>query len=59
MNAIRRYLAENPAEFDPRKYFKKTLVAMRDICIARHEAFGCAGHESRIKLLSLAEMRER
>jgi fructose-bisphosphate aldolase class II len=56
--AIRRFLAENPAEFDPRKYFKESLVAMREICIARYEAFGCAGHASRIKPLSLAEMQE-
>ena len=57
--AIRRFLAENPAEFDPRKYFKESLIAMRDICIARYEAFGCAGHASRIKPLSWAEMQER
>ena len=57
--AIRRFLVENPAEFDPRKYFKESLIAMRDICIARYEAFGCAGHASRIKPLSLAEMQER
>ena len=57
--AIRRFLAENPAEFDPRKYFKESLIAMRDICIARYEVFGCAGHASRIKPLSLAEMQER
>ena len=57
--AIRRFLAENPAEFDPRKYFKESLVAMRDICVARYEAFGCAGHASKIKPLSLAEMHER
>ena len=57
--AIRRFLAENPAEFDPRRYFNESLIAMRDICIARYEAFGCAGHASRIKPLSLAEMQER
>ena len=57
--AIRRFLAENPAEFDPRKYFNESLVAMRDICIARYEAFGCAGHASQLKPLSLAEMQER
>ena len=57
--AIRRFLAENPAEFDPRSYFNESLIAMRDICIARYEAFGCAGHASRIKPLSLAEMQER
>ena len=57
--AIRRFLAENPGEFDPRKYLKASLIAMRDICIARYEAFGCAGHASRFKPLSLAEMQER
>ena len=57
--AIRRFLAENPAEFDPRKYFKESLVAMRDICIARYESFGCAGHASKISPLSLTQMQER
>ncbi|MGO1749124.1 MAG: class II fructose-bisphosphate aldolase, partial [Marinobacter sp.] len=41
--AVRRFLAENPAEFDPRKFLKATMAAMTDICIARYEAFGCAG----------------
>lgn len=57
--AIRRFLAENPAEFDPRKYFKESLIAMRDICVARYEAFGTAGHASKIKPMSLAAMQER
>ena len=57
--AIRRFLAENPAEFDPRKYFKESLVAMRDICVARYEAFGTAGHASKITPMSLAAMQER
>lgn len=54
--AIRRYLAKDPSEFDPRKYFKESIVAMRDICIARYEAFGTAGQASKIKPLSLEEM---
>ena len=57
--AIRRFLAENPAEFDPRKYLKESLIAMRDICSARFEAFGCAGHASKITPLPLSEMQER
>ena len=57
--AIRRFLAENPAEFDPRKYLQESLVAMRDICVARYEAFGTAGHASKIKPMSLAAMQER
>ncbi|MGA4817587.1 class II fructose-bisphosphate aldolase [Pseudomonas aeruginosa] len=35
------------ARFDPRKYFSKTVEAMRDICIARYEAFGTAGSASK------------
>ncbi|MCP1367041.1 fructose-bisphosphate aldolase class II, partial [Halomonas sp. BBD48] len=57
--AIRRFLAHNPAEFDPRKYLKESVSAMRDLCIARYEAFGTAGNASRIKPLSLDAMFER
>ncbi|MDO8268740.1 MAG: class II fructose-bisphosphate aldolase [Moraxellaceae bacterium] len=57
--AIRRHLGKNPAEFDPRKYFKDSIVAMRDVCIDRYEAFGAAGHGSKIKALSLDAMSER
>ncbi|KAF1057432.1 MAG: Fructose-bisphosphate aldolase [Pseudomonas citronellolis] len=54
--AIRRFLEQNKSEFDPRKYFAKTVEAMRDICIARYEAFGTAGNASKIKPVSLDEM---
>ncbi len=54
--AIRRFLAENTAEFDPRKYLAKTIEAMRDICIARYEAFGTAGNADKIKVMSLERM---
>ena len=47
--AIRKFLAENPTEFDPRKYLKQTIKAMADICKARYEAFGTAGQASNIK----------
>lgn len=57
--AIRRHLAKNPAEFDPRKYLKDSITAMRDICIARYQAFGTAGQASRIKVVSLEKMAER
>ncbi len=55
--AIRRFLAQKPAEFDPRKYLAETITAMRDICIERYEAFGTAGNASKIKVLSLAAMQ--
>ena len=56
--AIRRFLANNRAEFDPRKYLKETVTAMRDICIARYEAFGTAGQASKIKPVSLEKMSD-
>lgn len=36
--AIRQFLAENPSEFDPRKYLKASVQAMQDLCMARYEA---------------------
>jgi fructose-bisphosphate aldolase class II len=57
--AIRRFLAKDPAEFDPRKYLKETITAMREICIDRYEAFGTAGNASKIKPLTLEQMANR
>ncbi len=57
--AIRRHMAEHPSEFDPRKFFKETMVAMRDICVDRYEAFNCAGQASKIRPLSLDVMTDR
>ncbi|HCV75379.1 MAG TPA: fructose-1,6-bisphosphate aldolase, partial [Pseudomonas sp.] len=57
--AIREFMAKNRSEFDPRKYLAKTVTAMRDVCIARYEAFGTAGQASKIKPISLDAMFER
>lgn len=57
--AIRRFLAQNPSEFDPRKYLAASTQAMKDICIARYEAFGAAGQASKIKAIGLEAMAER
>jgi len=57
--AIRRFLAQNPAEFDPRKYLAASTRAMKDICLARYQAFGTAGQASKIKPLSLEAMFKR
>lgn len=54
--AIRRYLAKNPEAFDPRKYLGEAQRAMHDICHARYEAFGTAGHASKIRTISLEDM---
>ena len=57
--AIRRFLGQNPAEFDPRKYLAVATKAMKDICLARYDAFGCAGHASKISVDSLEVMFKR
>ncbi len=57
--AVRRFLANNRAEFDPRKYLAETTRAMKEICVARYEAFGTAGNASKIKPLSLEAMFQR
>ncbi|EGN75247.1 fructose-bisphosphate aldolase, class II, Calvin cycle subtype [Idiomarina sp. A28L] len=54
--AVRKFLAENKSEFDPRKYLQASTKAMYDICKARYEAFGTAGNASKIKPVSLEEM---
>jgi fructose-bisphosphate aldolase class II len=57
--AVRKYLAENKKEFDPRKWLIASTKAMQDICKARYEAFGCAGMASKIKPLSMDKMVAR
>jgi len=57
--AIRRFLAENPEEFDPRKYLKASQTAMMDICKQRYQEFNCTGQASKIKVISLEKMAER
>ncbi len=57
--AIRKFLAEHPKEFDPRKFFKAATVAMKDICKARYEAFGTAGNASKINPVGLEAMTAR
>ena len=56
--AIRRFMARNRSEFDPRKYLKETMKAMKAICKDRYEAFGTAGWAGKIKPLSLEQMYE-
>jgi fructose-bisphosphate aldolase class II len=57
--AIRKFLHENRKEFDPRKYFTAATKAMKGICKARYEAFGCAGQASKSKVISLETMANR
>jgi len=57
--AIRKFLAENPSVFDPRKFLKESTKAMKEICKARYEAFGSAGMADKIKPIRLEDMVER
>jgi fructose-bisphosphate aldolase class II len=57
--AVRKFLAENKKEFDPRKWLAASTKGMKEICKARYEAFGCAGNASKIKVLSLEAMTTR
>ena len=41
---FRRIATENPGEFDPRKFLKPAMDAMRDLCRDRFERFGTAGN---------------
>ncbi len=54
--SVRRHLAENPSNFDPRKFLKEATAAMKGICLARFEAFGSAGNADKIKVDSLETM---
>ncbi len=54
--AVRRHLMENTSNFDPRKFLKESTAAMKSICQARFEAFGCSGHASKITPKSLEKM---
>ncbi|HHZ10667.1 MAG TPA: fructose-bisphosphate aldolase class II [Rhizobiales bacterium] len=56
---FRRVASTSPAEFDPRKFLKPAMDAMRDLCRARFEAFGTAGNASRIKVIPMDEMAKR
>jgi fructose-bisphosphate aldolase class II len=53
---FRKVAKEKPSEFDPRKFLKPAMDAMRALCRDRFERFGTAGNASRIKVIPMAEM---
>ncbi|MFK7791251.1 MAG: class II fructose-bisphosphate aldolase [Devosiaceae bacterium] len=58
--AIRKVFAENPSEFDPRKYLAPARAAMKNLCAQRNQQFGTAGNASKFgKIYTLAEMAKR
>jgi len=56
---FRRIATENPKEFDPRKFLKPAMDAMRDLCKLRLEAFGTAGNAGKIKVIAMDDMAKR
>lgn len=56
---FRRIAMEHPDEFDPRKFLKPAMDAMRDLCRDRLERFGTAGNASKIKVIAMDEMAKR
>ncbi|HET9734598.1 MAG TPA: class II fructose-bisphosphate aldolase [Burkholderiales bacterium] len=57
--AMRRAMAKDPGEFDPRKFLKDATAAARDLCKERFTSFGCAGQAPRIKPVPLEKMAAR
>lgn len=57
--AMRQVFAEQPAEFDPRKALIEARKAAKGICVARFEAFGCAGMAPKIRPVALEDMAKR
>jgi len=56
---FRKVAQEDPSQFDPRKFLKPAMDAMRDLCRDRFEAFGTAGNADKIKPIALDAMAER
>ncbi|GAB1379300.1 class II fructose-bisphosphate aldolase [Pararhodobacter aggregans] len=56
---FRRIAQQSPREFDPRKFLKPAMDAMRDLCRDRLEAFGTAGNASKIKVIPMDDMAKR
>jgi fructose-bisphosphate aldolase class II len=56
---FRRVATIRRDEFDPRKFLKPAMDAMRDICRARFEAFGTAGQATKITIVPMSEMAKR
>jgi len=51
--AVREALFAKPDEFDPRHFLKPSIKYMQKVCSDRYQSFGCAGHGTNIKQVSL------
>jgi fructose-bisphosphate aldolase class II len=54
--AIRKHFANDPSQFDPRKYLVDTKNEMKKIVVSRLEEFGTAGNADKVKPISLSNI---
>jgi fructose-bisphosphate aldolase, class II len=54
--SFRKVAQQSRSEFDPRKFLKPAMDALRELCRERFEQFGTAGNASRLKPIPLADM---
>jgi fructose-bisphosphate aldolase class II len=47
--AIREAAMKDPSNFDPRHFLKPSITYMKKVCSDRYQAFGTAGHATKIK----------
>ena len=57
--AVRKDLAQNRSNFDPRKFLTAATKAAKQICRDRYQQFGSAGHAGQIRPIALEEMASR
>lgn len=57
--AFRKVAVQARSEFDPRKFLKPAMDALRELCRDRFDQFGTAGNAARIKVVPLPEMARR
>ena len=56
--AIRKVFAEQPEQFDPRKYLGPARELIKQITAEKMKAFGCAGHAKDYEQISIETMKE-
>jgi fructose-bisphosphate aldolase, class II len=56
---VRKFLADNPRELDPRKGLTASTNATTDLCKTPYETFGAASNAAEIRLLAFDAMAHR
>lgn len=56
---FRRVAAQDPGQFDPRKFLVPAIAAMEELCVDRFERFGTAGNAHKITIIDMDDMAKR